>query len=619
MFCRNVVLRRLLPVLGAAPGLFFLSVANAQYSCLPNCTPGSEDGEFLAVPCNTLATVAQNRLEMSFAAPSDASSLTISLFDGDLSGLWDVNPPRSISTYTLYADPKADGSDLTPLGSFDASEFDENAWSSIVINDSTFPGAFDKAQAPSGHYFFRLVLDAPTVTGQLNSFKVRTEADVQGAVVTLDPQPVGFISPIRDLDDLAAQYPSGESRIYEGTFDIHFYVPVSSPTVGVWDGDFDFGDAKCALNDTDDPNTSPVIPEFAEFPTSPARAEGVAMSGDPEFGDAPIECPSGASLDYTTGDPPDDFFDVPVRGIAQPFIRRPGEARSDLADDPNLVYEIVTSEGEVFLNPNASGNQEWEHFVIGSTRSSGNPDVMAAGELLPTGIYHAHAFGVDADNFNAWYLPYKWVGVCENGEVCSPPLYPGVTATIGYWKTHPEAWPVEELTIGGETLSQEEALEILNTPPRGDKSIALAQQLIGAKLNLAGGSDPSCIGDVVGEADAWLVDVGGVGSGQRQWNGGEFLHNTLDDYNNGFLCAPHRDSVESDDGENGGGGPLAKGGNGSGGPPAFAASGGPRGVTRSQGSSRSVTSDDISIQPKSGNVRVDNSGRVPGRLRNGDR
>ncbi len=70
--------------------------------------------------------------------------------------------------------------------------------------------------------------------------------------------------------------------------------------------------------------------------------------------------------------------------------------------------------------------------------------------------------------------------------------------------------------------------------------ISMAKQLIATKLNLAVGTDGSCINDTVAAADAWIIAHGGIGAVQRQWDGGDLLHDDLDAYNNGLLCAPHR-------------------------------------------------------------------------------
>lgn len=74
----------------------------------------------------------------------------------------------------------------------------------------------------------------------------------------------------------------------------------------------------------------------------------------------------------------------------------------------------------------------------------------------------------------------------------------------GYWKNHPQDWPVMDLDLGGENLNQNALLEILNTPVRGDATVILARALITAKLNLAGGGldDPG----IIAEVDAFLAE-----------------------------------------------------------------------------------------------------------------
>ena len=117
------------------------------------------------------------------------------------------------------------------------------------------------------------------------------------------------------------------------------------------------------------------------------------------------------------------------------------------------------------------------------------------------------------------------------------------TGTPGYWKNHPDAWPVDSLTVGGVTYTKEEAIALLDTPGRGDKTYDLFRALVPAILNVLAGNDGSCIVDTILDADAWLVTYP-LGSGVKgklwQDSGGEALKNTLDAYNNGLLCAPSR-------------------------------------------------------------------------------
>jgi hypothetical protein len=114
--------------------------------------------------------------------------------------------------------------------------------------------------------------------------------------------------------------------------------------------------------------------------------------------------------------------------------------------------------------------------------------------------------------------------------------------TQGYWKNHD--WPVDEMTLGGVTYTREAALMIMDSPVRGDMTYALFEQLAAAKLNVAAGNEASCIEDVIAAADAWLAahplgsDVKAKSSAWK--TEGSALHATLDQYNNGLLCAAHR-------------------------------------------------------------------------------
>jgi hypothetical protein len=134
---------------------------------------------------------------------------------------------------------------------------------------------------------------------------------------------------------------------------------------------------------------------------------------------------------------------------------------------------------------------------------------------------------------------------------------PGV-GTPGYWKNHPEAWPVDTIVItegeGGVFYTKEQALEILNSPVKKDKSITMAKAFIAAYLNWKAGNCVECLKEdvfvegisVFTEARLWLVKFP-VGSGVDakseawQYSHGEAIYWYLDDYNNGLLCAASRD------------------------------------------------------------------------------
>lgn len=121
------------------------------------------------------------------------------------------------------------------------------------------------------------------------------------------------------------------------------------------------------------------------------------------------------------------------------------------------------------------------------------------------------------------------------------------TGTIGYWKNHPQAWPVPAITAGGREYPRDEAIALMGRPGRGDKTLDLFRQFVAARLNVLAGNVASCAAAALAAADAWLAahpPGSSVRADDAAWLGaGAGLHALLDDYNNGLLCAPHRDDA----------------------------------------------------------------------------
>jgi SdrD B-like domain len=116
------------------------------------------------------------------------------------------------------------------------------------------------------------------------------------------------------------------------------------------------------------------------------------------------------------------------------------------------------------------------------------------------------------------------------------------TGTPGYWKNHPEAWPVPTVTVGGVTYTVDQAIAILKKVGK-DKTTTMFSSLVPAMLNVAIGNDPSCVSDAIAAAQGWLTTYAlgsGVAGSSAAWAVGEPTHQHLDAYNNGRLCAPHR-------------------------------------------------------------------------------
>jgi hypothetical protein len=119
------------------------------------------------------------------------------------------------------------------------------------------------------------------------------------------------------------------------------------------------------------------------------------------------------------------------------------------------------------------------------------------------------------------------------------------TGTPGYWMNHPEAWPVQEITVGNVPYTKAQAIAMLQAPGNKDKTYTMFASLVSATLNTIIGNDSTCVASTISQAQEWMVKYGPVGSGvaasSYAWKVGEPLHRRMDNYNNGMLCAPHRD------------------------------------------------------------------------------
>jgi hypothetical protein len=116
------------------------------------------------------------------------------------------------------------------------------------------------------------------------------------------------------------------------------------------------------------------------------------------------------------------------------------------------------------------------------------------------------------------------------------------TGTPGYWKNHSAAWPVQSITVGGITYSKAQAIALLGKVGK-DKSITMFSSLVPAMLNVMVGNDDSCVSSTIAAANLWMAAHpagSGVAGGSVAWAEGELLHIQMDSYNNGLLCAPHR-------------------------------------------------------------------------------
>lgn len=236
-------------------------------------------------------------------------------------------------------------------------------------------------------------------------------------------------------------------------------------------------------------------------------------------------CKSGSSADFTvtvTEDGDNKTADNPS------FSLNDGEcdlAHSDVIATP--VDEVTITETA------AQEGFQLDSIVVYTLPDEQDPEIFREKKLTGTntisGVIDAGKLGCTVIFYNS---PVEDVG----------------TGTPGYWMNHPDAWPVEEIEVGGVTYTVAEAIEEMKKSGKGDKTYTMFDHLVSAKLNVALGTDASCISDTIADADAWMVDNplgSGVRGGSPEWRDeGEALKDELDDYNNGLLCAPSRDSLE---------------------------------------------------------------------------
>jgi hypothetical protein len=134
-------------------------------------------------------------------------------------------------------------------------------------------------------------------------------------------------------------------------------------------------------------------------------------------------------------------------------------------------------------------------------------------------------------------------GAPGSGSVASATFFASTTVpecTQGFWKNHPEVWPVGCLPMMLGTVNvytQAQLLQIYNQPANGNGLISLAHQLITAKLNICNGSDPTNIAATIAAADALIgaLVVPPIGGGFIAPGTTSALTETLDDWNNGII------------------------------------------------------------------------------------
>jgi hypothetical protein len=238
----------------------------------------------------------------------------------------------------------------------------------------------------------------------------------------------------------------------------------------------------------------------------------------------PLPFGGQSNFDLSTSDPIVDPSNPMVQGVPNPITGNFASHVSDedLPDDADVV--VVKSEGE---------------SVIGDDQNPVLYDLFRGTSCVPTPTPSP------TPSPTPTATPSATPTATPTPTPTGTPV--GCVFGQGFWKNHPNQWPVTQLQLGNVTYNQQQLLLILHQPVVGNGLVLLAHQLIAAKLNIANGADGSCIQDTIAAADALIGDlvVPPVGNGFLAPRDVSALADTLDQYNEGELCAPSCEENES--------------------------------------------------------------------------
>lgn len=230
----------------------------------------------------------------------------------------------------------------------------------------------------------------------------------------------------------------------------------------------------------------------------------------------PSGAPSGFSVYWMTQLDYDDYGDVWPSTLAYPQLHW---AQFTGAPTLNTFGGAYSS---FILGPNQSIQVEIGDLFDETGVTTNSPD-----ELTASQPYVGCAYASSGPTGTRSGYSVNVVGSTNDELPC--------IKTQGFWKNHPEAWPVTSLTLGTVTYTQAQLLAIFGQPAGGNGLISLAHQLIATKLNIAAGANPGPIAATVAAADAQIggLVVPPVGGGFLAPGTTSGNTQTLDDYNNG--------------------------------------------------------------------------------------
>ena len=217
-------------------------------------------------------------------------------------------------------------------------------------------------------------------------------------------------------------------------------------------------------------------------------------------------------------------------GSLDPGFGVGGMVKTDFFNLPDAAYDVaLQSDGKIVASgpicPDASNIETLVDFGTARYNIDGTLDATfgTAGKVTTDfgHIDEAHAVAIQA-NCQIVVAGYSWPIETGNSDIAlarylssgngcnvEPPSGTTCPRTHGYWRTHPEDWPVDSMVLGTQTYIKPELMSLLSISSQTDASITVARQLIAAKLNIANGSDPAPIAATIANADALLATFSG--------------------------------------------------------------------------------------------------------------
>jgi hypothetical protein len=210
-----------------------------------------------------------------------------------------------------------------------------------------------------------------------------------------------------------------------------------------------------------------------------------------------------------------------------------------------VICQVCDGNDTVETETGPTGEYKFKNVLGGGTEYTVSALIPTGTQASPSNVPPNEDFDSDGVPNGAGYSVASHVTIdgypVDFGFVTSAAPNPG-TGTPGYWKNHPEAWPVSSIVVGGRTYTKAQAIGWLGSVSK-DKTTTIFASYVSAWLNTHIGNDATCVSAAMTAADAWLAlhPVGSiVAASSTAWQGIEWAHQTMDAYNNGQLCAPHR-------------------------------------------------------------------------------